>query len=563
VEPVDYCAWFDTQQAEVAILSTFNFTPAFFEHRLLRSKALVKARRVLVLMDAGKFRLLLAEGCPARWLNRRYLVVPIHKPGGVFHPKLHLLIASKGADVICGSNNLTVDGCTRNLELANRVPVLVENGQPTSPTAHVARKAYRFFQRCLEYGMSDARDLAVSWLDELKEEFEWLGAGAGDDPAQDIDLVHTLEGGGWPALATLPNGGSLARLVIVSPFYDQDLALLRRVRQQWPACRVEIHAQQRHSNLPAEKLPETCPDAQLFDLNCGRPLHAKLLAWRVGDSVECLVGSANFTTAAWDRRNVEACLRLRNVGRHLHKLFANEVRRHRIQPADFVPGQEKPPDPEPAGLDAGPRVTSAHLDSNGVLRVQYLNPLHPATESLLLELWDWKRNDPVTADRVRSHAEGEITIGVRPESLADCRGALLVSLTALLGEERREGISCWVIQEGCLTLQAADEVRDLRQRQITETGQGLTTSMTCCAMPRSTNSSNIYGACASSLTTGWVNVPAGHSGRSRTTRPGPTPRPIGWPVYLAGGVRICGRRLRSSPIAMRRIACAGTPAAAI
>jgi hypothetical protein len=476
--PVDYCAWFDARPAEVALLSTFNFDPAFFEYRLLqRSKALANAQRVLVLMDAGQFRLLLAEGRPARWLNHRYLVVPVEKPGGVFHPKLHLLVAPTGADVICGSNNLTAPGCTSNLELANRVPVPVEDGRPSPATAHVARKAYHFFERCLEYGASDAANLAAEWLHELKSQFEWLGADAVYDPVPDVDLVHTLDGGDWPALGTLVNGGSPARLVVISPFYDPDLALLRRVRDQWPTCRVEIHAQQGHGNLAAKKLPDTCPNAHLFDLECeNRRLHAKLIAWQVGDSVECLVGSANFTTAAWDRRNVEACLRLRNVGRQIEKLFDHDVRRHPIPPAEFTPGQEEPPDPGPPESDDRPRVTSACLNSDGVLHVRYVNPLHASTDALLLELSDWRGTDPVRSEGVHPHhPEGDAQVVVKPESLAGCHGALTVSLTAQIGNDRRMGIPCWVIQEGCLTREVAGAGRDSRQRQIEETGQGLTT----------------------------------------------------------------------------------------
>jgi hypothetical protein len=479
MEFLDYCTWFDARPAEVAVLSTFNFDPAFFEYRLLqRSKSLASARRVLVLMDAGQFRLLLSEGRPARWLNRRYLIVPIEKPAGVFHPKLHLLVGPTGADVICGSNNLTASGCTGNLELANRIPVPVEDGRPALATAHVARKAYHFFVRCLAYAVSDARKLAAKWLDELKHQFEWLGDDTVGDSVPDVDLVHTLEDGDWPALAMLANGKSPARLVIISPFYDRDLAMLRRVRNQWPTCRVEIHAQDGHSNLPADQLPDTCPDAELFDLECdNRRLHAKLFAWKVGESVECLVGNANFTTPAWDRRNVEACLRLRKVGRQIDKLFDNGVQRRKILPGEFTPGREEPPTPAPGEAEDRPRVTSACLKSDNVLHVHYVNPLHPKTEGLLLELWDWRGKDPVTSDRVRSQAVGDVTVVVKPETLAGCHGALTVSLTALLHEERRVGIPCWVIQEDRLTRQAAGQVRDMLRRQIEETGEGLTTHL--------------------------------------------------------------------------------------
>ncbi|MFO0844683.1 MAG: hypothetical protein U0797_20185 [Gemmataceae bacterium] len=482
MEHIDYCAWFDICPAEVAILSTFNFDPAFFESRLLqRSKALRNARRVLVLMDAGQFRLLLEDDRPARWLNRRYLVVPIQKPNGVFHPKLHLLVGPTGADVICGSNNLTAPGCTSNLELAHRLPVPMMDGRPAPGMAHVARKAYRFFERCLDFATGDARILATQWLNELKQAYEWLADDPTGDPVATVDLVHTLAGGDWPSLATLVETGSPERIRLISPFYDTDLALLRRLRNQWPACRVEIHAQHGESNLPAEQLPDACPGAQLFDLRCeGRRLHAKLFAWQVGESVECLVGSANFTTAAWDRRNVEACLRLRDVGLYLDALFGNGVRREPIDPAVFKPGTLEPPSTLPTKPDDRPRVTSAYLRSDYVLHVHFVNPLHPAAEGLRIELsdfqnHDWQRKSLVLSKRVRSQPEGRVEVALNPDSLSGCRGALTVSLTALMGDEQRAGIPCWVIQEAPLTRESPGEAREMIRRQIEQTGQGLIT----------------------------------------------------------------------------------------
>src|SRR5262249_39126630 len=130
--------------------------------------------------------------------------------------------------------------------------------------------------------------------------------------------------------------------------------------------------------------------------------------------------------------------------------------------------------PEPADSDDRPRVTSAYLNGDGVLRVHCVNPLHSTTETLLLELWTWQGKDPITAERVRSRPEGDVVVVVRPESLAGCHGALTVSLAALVGGERRAGIPCWVIQESSLTRQGAGEGRDSLRRQIEETGQGLT-----------------------------------------------------------------------------------------
>jgi hypothetical protein len=45
---LDFTTLFDTEPAILAILSTFQLDPDFFERRLLRCPALVKARRIVI-----------------------------------------------------------------------------------------------------------------------------------------------------------------------------------------------------------------------------------------------------------------------------------------------------------------------------------------------------------------------------------------------------------------------------------------------------------------------------------------------------------------------------------
>ena len=98
---VDYLTLLDGAPAQIAFLSTFDFDPDFFERRVLRSETLSKARRIVVFMDARQWQELLRRDVSARWINRRYLVVPVHCATGVFHPKLALLVRESGSQVIC------------------------------------------------------------------------------------------------------------------------------------------------------------------------------------------------------------------------------------------------------------------------------------------------------------------------------------------------------------------------------------------------------------------------------------------------------------------------------
>ena len=125
---LDFTSLLDTEPANLAALSTYQFDADFFERRLLRCSALLTARRILVLMDASQWFNLLRQDVPARFLNRRYLVVPVRPPKGVFHPKLNLLVREDGGEFHCGSNNLTRSGCASNLELLNSFSISPEKG---------------------------------------------------------------------------------------------------------------------------------------------------------------------------------------------------------------------------------------------------------------------------------------------------------------------------------------------------------------------------------------------------------------------------------------------------
>src|SRR3954466_12414707 len=98
---LDFTSLFETQTADLAALATFQFDADFFERRLLRSASLAKARRILVFMDADQWSNLMRQDVPARLLNRRYLVVPVRRSRGVFHPKLSLLVREAGGQVLC------------------------------------------------------------------------------------------------------------------------------------------------------------------------------------------------------------------------------------------------------------------------------------------------------------------------------------------------------------------------------------------------------------------------------------------------------------------------------
>lgn len=466
---VDFTGLFEGASADLALFSTFQFDPDFFERRLLRCPALAKARRIAVFMDAGQWSRLLRQDAPARLLNRRYLVVPVRRHGGVFHPKLNLLVTEAGGLVQCGSNNLTRSGCTANLELLNSIPVESAGGEPWA--IRLSQEAYAFFvSACGEAEEQTAR-IARQWLDEQGKVTPWVAArpasGSGDGPR----LLHTYQGKLWDRIEAAI-GNKPSRVTVISPFYDTDAAMVLRVRRRWPKCRVELIAQQHYTTLPVAPLKPLGSPLELFELTTSdRRLHAKLVAWESGGKTGCLVGSANFTTAAFDARNVEACLLMSDAADQFAGLFDGHFGKQPIDLNDFVPGTQSEPEPDDAATDL--RVTSAVLTEAGQVRVSYRHRLDPKPTALRLALRTPAEARPRTFLSLTNRPEWTETVTPPEAALKDAHGTLLATLVADVGSRRVQSDPVWMVQEARLTHEPGGEGSSSPQSRIEESGEGL------------------------------------------------------------------------------------------
>ena len=303
----------DGEPAPLALLSTYTFDPDFFENRLLRGGALGHARRTAVFVDDRQWRGLCRRDIRAAGANRRYLVVPVRSPAGVFHPKLSLLLSDNGGRVTCGSGNLTRAGFTSNLELFNTVPFRWGGDDPAGPA--VAADALAFFRRAAEEAAGEAGWIVGEWIEEAEREFaDGLRSHTGDGGR--VRLAHTYAGPLWERLES-EAGDAPQQFLVLSPFHDAGGDIARRLCDRWPGADVEFVVQQHYTDLQPAVVKDL-PAARLSKLSAGgRRTHAKLIAWRGGAGSGCLAGSANFTTAAFGGRNVEAVFALRGCVRRL------------------------------------------------------------------------------------------------------------------------------------------------------------------------------------------------------------------------------------------------------
>jgi hypothetical protein len=226
--------------------------------------------------------------------------------------------------------------------------------------------------------------------------------------------------------------------------------------------------------LPVTPLKQLRGDLGLFELTtANRRLHAKLVAWEAGGKTGCLAGSANFTTAAFDARNVEVCLLLADASDLVGGLFDGHFGKRAIALNDFVPGTQSEPEPgddESADL----RIVSAILSEEGQVRVSYRHCLDPKPNSLRLALRTPTEPRPRAFFTLPNATAGTATVTPPEAVLKDTDGTFLATLVAEVGGGQRQSDPVWVVQVARLTHEPGGEGSSFAHSRIEETGEGLT-----------------------------------------------------------------------------------------
>lgn len=464
-EPVEVPSLFDTSVARLALLSTYQFDPDYFEHVLLRKPALAAARRIAVFIDARAYFDLVRSGAPARHINRRYLMVPVDRSPYVFHPKLSLLLGEEVGRVVCGSHNLTRAGCAGNLELTSCVPFDSRVGG--GDRVGVARAAFRFFRSAAGQVESGSGSIVSGWLDDATDEWPWL-TNAAEPDGDDIRLVQSYDAPLWNVLVDEMRQASPERIHVVSPFYDGDAGLLRRLMSAFPTAEVELVVQQNVTTLPRAALVGLTDRVRLSELvlSAGaRRLHAKLVLW-AGADTGALVGSANLTVAAFDGGNAEACFLLRGID--LARVFGQGVDRRPLPFEDFIPGEE---DPEPDERDGFLLHVESVVLSGRLLRATHAR-VPTAVGNIRIEL---RGPGDLKPSVVRSlkRLDERTAVAELPDGAAIGHGPLLAQVVASIDGVEHATPPIWVIDESLLTHESDGADGRSRQQRVERTGEGL------------------------------------------------------------------------------------------
>ncbi|MEO5322928.1 hypothetical protein PV773_06360 [Mesorhizobium sp. CC13] len=233
---------------------------------------------------------------------------------GVFHPKVALQLGRSGGRMIVSSANTTSAGLAGNLEIAG----VVECAAEPSGERQLVNAAFRYLTRFL-----DDRDPGIQQqIDWMRTRTPWLmedGPTPGIVTLKDGTHAAFIASGGSQGIA----GQFLAaigdekaeRLIVVSPYWDDDLAAINHLVDATAVAEAVILLDEGRHVFPPDALDQSWPislrNFKAPDEN--RFVHAKLIIVQTAQADHVLYGSANCTVAALGNTsfagiNEEACL---------------------------------------------------------------------------------------------------------------------------------------------------------------------------------------------------------------------------------------------------------------
>jgi hypothetical protein len=304
------------------VMTSFCIDFDAFENLALHRLRGAGCNNNLVIADAGMLSHALSTSPELpQWAGRRYTLSGA-RSRGVFHPKIIAQFGSRSARLFVSSANLTAPGLGGNMEVAG----CLASKSPGSGEAQLVASAWRYLT-----GFLDTSQHAIALqVRSLHRGAPWL---ADELPA---DGPVALEAGEIAAFLTPTDAQSIAsqfvalasnesvdRLIVVSPYWDEDLSALAALGNALGAKEICVLVGGRSPSFPSHAA-EQVRGLHLFKLGASeyRFLHAKLVIAQSKSADHVLYGSANCTLAGIGSAssaaaiNAEACLykRMRRGG---------------------------------------------------------------------------------------------------------------------------------------------------------------------------------------------------------------------------------------------------------
>lgn len=234
-----------------------------------------------------------------RHAGRLYTVTGASTAKGVFHPKIALQLGRSNGRLIVSSANTTSAGLAGNLEIAGVVECTAE----ASGERQIVNAAFQYLTKFL-----DSSDPGIrQQIDWMLARTPWLledGATPGIVSLKDGSGAAFMASGGSQGIASqllaAIGDEKPERLIVVSPYWDEDLSAIQSLVDATSVNDAIILIDEGRHVFPAHMLDALrpislrnfkAPDERRF-------IHAKLIVLQTPYADHVLYGSANCTVAA-------------------------------------------------------------------------------------------------------------------------------------------------------------------------------------------------------------------------------------------------------------------------
>lgn len=278
-----------------SIITTYSINLPFYEAVVLRHLEAAGSRLNVVLVDENELgKAFVAESTIPRRAGVDYVLIPV-RAGGAFHPKIVALFSDQGMQIALGSHNLTEAGFGRNSEIS----ITFGFDRQMAPIS-ISRPVADYILQCAgDLAPGDAA-LSRRLVERLKVHSN-RGASADDD----VTFVGARPGGMTLLAGAFKDSEfSLAkRILVLGPYFDDDLRLLGELRKRAPAAQLVVALQPEHSvmkrpsRLPART--RLCNADALALRQSATFIHAKAVVLDAGKQAVAAIGSANPSYPAW------------------------------------------------------------------------------------------------------------------------------------------------------------------------------------------------------------------------------------------------------------------------
>jgi len=233
-----------------------------------------------------------------RTAGRHYSVLGARSKG-VFHPKVVLQLGRDAGRLIVSSANVTAPGLAGNLEVAG----LVAASADRKAECRLLAAGWRYLERFLDQEQESVAH-QVEWL---RQRTPWLFE---HEPAENAIEVATgervalIDGNGRQSIASrfaaMVDGEKVRRLIVVSPYWDDDLRALGSLQKAMDAKEVSVLVGGSMVSFPSKRLA-AMDGVRLYKMDwvaASRFMHAKIVIAQTSRADHVLYGSANCTVAA-------------------------------------------------------------------------------------------------------------------------------------------------------------------------------------------------------------------------------------------------------------------------